>query len=233
MSWNDNDFRLVRVGKEAPDFEVYGFNAVKGSFETYSLSSFKGKYVVLFFYPADFSYVCPTELVSIASLKDEFIKFNAQVFVVSTNKHFTHKAWNACELKNALEGKDYPYPMLSDTLGKIGAHYGIFDEESGMDLRGTVLINKNGVVKSISINDFSLGRNSYEVLRLLLAIKEHDDSGGLIPACWEPGDEVIEAKFENSGNMWNNHKEVLQKSVTHKGNWTLTRYLLNSGTMVK
>ena len=228
MPWEDSGFNFAFIGKEAPGFEVSGFDAVKGSFESYSLSSFKGRYVVLFFYPADFTYVCPTELVSIASLKDEFIKANAQIFVVSTDKHFTHKAWNTCELKDALDGEDFPYPMLSDALGKMGAPYKIFDEESGMDMRGTVLIDKRGVVQSININNASLGRNPKEILRLLLAMREHDDSGGLIPACWEPGDKVIEANLENSGNMLNNYKEVIQKSVIHGNNWALTRYLLNS-----
>jgi alkyl hydroperoxide reductase subunit AhpC len=210
---------VARVGKAAPNFEVAGFDAVKGSFETYSLSNFKGKYVVLFFYPADFTFVCPTELVSIASLKDEFTKANAQVFTISTDKEFTHKAWNEGELKSAV-GADYPYPMLADTLGKVGAPYGIFSEESGLDLRGVVIIDKKGVVQSLSINNAPIGRNPKEVLRVLLAIKEHDDSGGkVIPACWVPGDEVIDAKIENSGKMWDNYKNVIQKGVVQGGNW--------------
>ena len=207
----------ARIGKAAPCFEVSGFNAVKGSFETYSLASFKEKYGVLFFYPGDFTFVCPTELVSLASLKDEFAKADAQVFVVSTDKQFTHKAWNESELKAAV-GADYPYPMLADTLGKMGAPYGIFDEESGMDLRGVVIIDKKGLVQSVSINNAAFGRNPKEVLRLVLAVKEHDGSGKVIPACWVPGDDGIEATFDNSGKMWAKHQGVFRSDL-QGGNW--------------
>jgi peroxiredoxin (alkyl hydroperoxide reductase subunit C) len=209
----------ARIGKPAPNFEVQGFDAVKGSFETYSLANLKGKYVLLFFYPGDFTYVCPTELISIASLKDEFAKAGVQVFVISTDSKFSHKEWNESELSKA-HGSSYPYPMLADSLGKIGAPYGIFDEEGGVDLRGTVLIDKKGVVQSVSINAAPLGRNPKELLRVALALKEHDDNGGkVIPACWVPGDEVIDPTYANSGKMWNNYKGVIQQGVVQGGNW--------------
>jgi peroxiredoxin (alkyl hydroperoxide reductase subunit C) len=209
----------ARIGKQAPDFSVPGFDAVKGDFGTYSLKDFKGKYVLMFFYPGDFTYVCPTELISIASLKDEFAKAGVQVFVISTDSKFSHKEWNESELAPA-HGSSYPYPMLADTLGKIGASYGIFDEEGGVDLRGVVLIDKAGVVQAVHTNAAPLGRNPKELLRVALALKEFNDNGGkVIPACWVPGDDVIEPSYENSGNMWNNYQQVIQHGVVQGGNW--------------
>ena len=207
------------IGKPAPDFTADGFDAVKGSFEKYSLSSYKGKYVMLFFYPGDFTYVCPTELVSLASLKDEFAKAGVQVFVISTDSKFSHKEWNASELSKALKG-DYPFPMLADTLGKIGSQYGIFDADAGVDLRGAVLIDKKGCVQMLTIYASHLGRNPKELIRAALAMKEHDDNGGkVMPACWTPGDDVIDPSFENSGKMWDNLQAVVSKGVIQGGNW--------------
>jgi peroxiredoxin (alkyl hydroperoxide reductase subunit C) len=208
----ENCCEIARIGKEAPLFTVQGFDAVNECFETYSLQDYRGKYVLLFFYPGDFTYVCPTELVSIASLKEKFAAAETQVFVISTDSRFSHKEWNESELSAAV-GSSYPYPMLSDSLGKIGRPYGIFDEEDGVDLRGVVLIDKKGVVQLISVNAPPLGRNPKEILRANLALKQHDDGGKVIPACWNPGDDVIDPTYENSGNMWSNYKNVIQRSA--------------------
>jgi peroxiredoxin (alkyl hydroperoxide reductase subunit C) len=210
---------IARIGAEAPSFEVPGFDAVKGKFDTFSLANYKGKYVILFFYPGDFTYVCPTELVSVASLKDKFAEAGIQLFVISTDSKFSHKEWTESELAPAVGGS-YPFPMLADSLGKIGKPYGIFDENGGVDLRGVVIIDKKGIVQSISVNAAPLGRNPKEILRVALALKEHDDNGGkVIPACWVPGDEVIDPTYENSGKMWDNYKSVMQHGVIQGGNW--------------
>jgi peroxiredoxin (alkyl hydroperoxide reductase subunit C) len=209
----DSVCKITCIGKEAPNFKAPGFDAVKGSFETYSLADYKGKYVLLFFYPGDFTYVCPTELVALASLKDKFQEIGVQVFVVSTDSKFSHKEWNANELSKAVNGA-YPYPMLSDTLGWIGRSYGIFNDETGVDLRGVVLIDKNGLVQLVYVNAPPIGRNPKELLRMALALKEHDDNGGkVIPACWMPGDDTIDPSYDNSGKMWDNYKEILEKEL--------------------
>jgi peroxiredoxin (alkyl hydroperoxide reductase subunit C) len=205
-----SDAVVTRVGEKAPLFKVAGFDAANERFDTYALEDYTGKYVLLFFYPGDFTYVCPTELVSIASLKEKFDALGVQVFVVSTDSKFSHKNWNEIELSKAVGG-NYPYPMLSDTVGQIGAPYGIFNETDGVDLRGVVLIDKKGVVQIISVNAAPLGRNPKELLRLVTALKEHDNSGGrVIPACWIPGDETIDPSYDNSGKMWNNYKNILE-----------------------
>jgi Peroxiredoxin len=212
---------MARIGNKAPDFSAPAFDAGKGDFTTIKLSEYKGKYVLLFFYPGDFTYVCPTELVSLASLKDKFKEAGVEVFVVSTDSKFSHKEWHESELCKAV-GCDYPFTMISDTLGRIGKPYGIFDEEEGVDLRGTVLIDKNGIVQLIYNNAPPIGRNPNEILRCVLALKEHDDNGGrVIPACWMPGDDTIDPSFENSGKMWNKYKEVIQKGVLQGGNWRI------------
>ncbi|MDR1651945.1 MAG: peroxiredoxin [Synergistaceae bacterium] len=215
----ENCCESARIGKPAPNFEVDGFDALNGRFDKYSLANYKNKYVVLFFYPADYTYVCPTELIYLAKLKDQFDKSGVSVLVVSTDKKFTHKAWNEAELSQAFGG-NYPYPMLADVLGNVGKPYGIYDEESGVDLRGIVLIDKQGVVQSITINSDPLGRNPKEILRVVLALIEHDNSGGkVIPACWIPGDDVIDPSYDNSGKVWTNYSKVLQKDPGQSGNW--------------
>ncbi|MDR1885065.1 MAG: peroxiredoxin [Synergistaceae bacterium] len=204
---------LARIGSEAPDFKVPGFDAVKGEFRDYALSDFKGKYVMLFFYPGDFTYVCPTELISLAALCGKFGEIGVQVLVISTDSKFSHKEWNSSELSKAADG-NYPYPMLSDTVGCVGSKYGIFNETSGVDLRGVVLIDKKGVVQLIYVNAPPIGRNPKELLRLAQALKEHDDRGGkVIPACWMPGDDVIDPTYDNSGKMWDNNKEIIKTAL--------------------
>jgi peroxiredoxin (alkyl hydroperoxide reductase subunit C) len=199
----------IGIGSSAPKFKAAGFDALKGRFETYSLEDYIGSYILLFFYPGDFTYVCPTELVALAALKDQFESIGVKVFVVSTDSKFSHKNWNELELSEVL-GSDYPYPMLSDTLGTIGSPYGIFNEEDGVDLRGVVLIDKKGVIQLVYVNAAPLGRNPKELLRLAMALKEHDGSGSVIPACWLPGEDTIDPTINNSGKMWTNYKGIME-----------------------
>ncbi|MDR1650474.1 MAG: peroxiredoxin, partial [Synergistaceae bacterium] len=197
----EKNVESVGVGDAAPKFKAAGFDAAKGRFDTYSLEDYAGSYVLLFFYPGDFTYVCPTELVALASLKDQFETLGVNVFVISTDSKFSHKNWNEMELSRAIGG-NYPFPMLSDTLGSVGAPYGIFRESEGVDLRGVVLIDKKGTVQLVYVNAGPIGRNPKEVLRLAMALKEYDDSGGrVIPACWVPGLETIDPSPDNSGKV--------------------------------
>ncbi|MDR3279694.1 MAG: peroxiredoxin [Synergistaceae bacterium] len=206
----DRDVTAVSIGDHAPKFKVAGFDAVRGLFDTYSLVDYEGEYVLLFFYPGDFTYVCPTELVALAALKEQFAAIGVKVFVVSTDSKFSHKNWNEIELSKAIGG-NYPFPMLSDTLGTIGSPYGIFRASEGTDLRGVVLIDKKSIVQLVYVNAPPIGRNPKEILRLAMALKENDDSGGrVIPACWMPGEDTIDPTFDNSGNMWNNYHGILE-----------------------
>lgn len=207
-----DEMTFVRIGDKAPNFTADGFNALKDDFNKYTLSDYKGKWVLLFFYPGDFTYVCPTELTALAGFKAELDELGAQVFVVSTDSKYAHKQWDECELCKAIEG-GYPYTMLADVVGSIGKPYNIYDSNEGIDLRGTVLIDPKGLVQWISVNAPALGRNPAEIVRCIRAMKEHEASGRVMPACWVPGDESIDPTFENSGKIWDNYKKLLQPQV--------------------
>ena len=210
---NSTEAEIVQVGEQAPDFWVEGFDAEGKCFDIYTLHQYAGRPVLLFFYPGNFTYVCPTELVALASMKNDFDNIGLQVLVISTDSKFSHKRWNESELSRSI-GMQYPYPMLSDASGSIGSQYNIFCEKNGVNMRGIVLIDKNGIVQLIFINAPTLGRNPHEILRFALALKMHEDSGGkAIPACWVPGNDVIDPSFENSGNVCANYEKMLKEQV--------------------
>lgn len=174
------------VGRAMPEVELDVFhNAEIGKLH---LSSFLGKWVVLFFYPADFTFVCPTELEELAAHYDEFQKLNAEVVSVSADTAFTHKAWH--DSSPALQ--KVRYPMAADHNGKLARMLGIYIEEEGLSLRGTFIINPEGVVKSVEVHDNSIGRSAKETLRKLRAaqyVASH--AGQVCPASWEPGDATL------------------------------------------
>lgn len=180
----------VLVGKKAPDFNV---KAVKGGevLEDFTLSQFQGnKYVVLFFYPLDFTYVCPTELHEFESKLDAFKKLNAEVIACSTDSHFSHLAWlGTSKKKGGIEGVSYP--ILSDFNKTISRDYDVLLEESGVALRGTFIIDKQGVVQSQVVNQNGIGRNVDETLRTLEALQFTEEHGEVCPANWHAGDKTM------------------------------------------
>ena len=197
----------VGIGEQAPEFSVEGFSAKSNAFVKYALSEFKGKWVLLFFYPGDFTYVCPTELQSLAEYERDFSELGTQVFLVSTDSKFSHKQWNEYELSKMITG-GMPFPMLPDQTGALGKPYDFYDASQGVDLRGTVVIDPDGVVQLIYVNAPAIGRHPGEIVRCIRALKEARDHGGVVPACWIPGLETIEPSYENSGKIWETyHKE--------------------------
>ena len=213
---NKTNSDITCVGQEAQDFRVEGFDANSKKFDTYTLRQYQGRYVMLFFYPGNFTYVCPTELVALANMKEHFDALDMQVLVISTDSKYSHKRWNESELSRAI-GSEYPYPMLSDSTGSIGRQYNIFCERTCVDMRGIVLIDKNGIIQLIFVNSPALGRNPHEILRFALALKMHDDSGGkAIPACWVPGNDIIDPTFENSGKICVNYESMLRDQIIKK-----------------
>ncbi|MDR1977321.1 MAG: peroxiredoxin [Synergistaceae bacterium] len=197
----------VGIGEPAPDFSVEGFSAKDNAFKKYALSEFRGKWVLLFFYPGDFTYVCPTELQSLAEYKQDFDELKVQVFLVSTDSKFSHKQWNEYELSKMIDG-GMPYSMLPDQTGALGKPYGFYDATQGVDLRGTVVIDPDGAVQLIYVNASAVGRHPGEIVRCIRALKEARENGGVIPACWIPGLEKIDPSYENSGKIWESyHKE--------------------------
>jgi peroxiredoxin (alkyl hydroperoxide reductase subunit C) len=180
----------VLVGKKAPDFKV---KAVKGGevLEDFTLSQFQdNKYVVLFFYPLDFTFVCPTELHEFESKLEAFKKLNAEVIACSTDSHFSHLAWlDTPKKKGGIEGVSYP--ILSDFNKTISRDYGVLLEESGVALRGTFIIDKQGVVQSQVVNQNGIGRNVDETLRTLEALQFTEEHGEVCPANWHAGDKAM------------------------------------------
>lgn len=171
------------VTKEAPDFTA---DAVVGEeFKSIKLSDYRGKYVVLFFYPLDFTFVCPTEIIAFSDKIAEFHKRGAEVLGVSVDSKFSHLAWiRTPRTEGGLGG--LKYPLVSDLNKKISADYGVL-LEGGVALRGTFLIDKTGVLRHALINDLPLGRNIDEAIRMIDALTFFEQNGEVCPANWKPG----------------------------------------------
>ena len=146
------------INSQLPEFKVQAFQ--NGSFKTVSHEDVKGKWAIFFFYPADFTFVCPTELVDIAEKYDQFQAMGVEVYSVSTDSHFVHKAWH-----DASESiRKIKYPMLADPTGVLSRAFGVIIEEEGMAYRGTFLVNPEGKIKIAEIQDNNIGRNADELL---------------------------------------------------------------------
>ena len=184
----------VLVGKKAPDFNATAVvgGDVKNNFK---LSDMRGKYVVLFFYPLDFTFVCPTELHAFNEKLDQFRKLNTEVIGVSIDSHFSHVAWlNTPKESGGIAG--VRYPLVSDINKTIARDYDVLIPDAGIALRGAFLIDKEGIVKHQTVNDLPLGRNIDEFLRLTEALQYHEQHGEVCPANWKKGDKAMKANTQ-------------------------------------
>ena len=181
---------MVLVNKPAPDFNAKAVTK-KSIVENFRLSDFKGKkYVVLFFYPLDFTFVCPTELHAFQEKLEEFTKRNVEVIGVSTDSWFSHLAWlNVPRKQGGIEGVDYT--LVSDFTKQIAKDYDVLIEEEGVALRGLFLIDKNGIVQHQLVNNLPLGRSVDEVLRLVDALQFTEKHGEVCPANWQKGQKAM------------------------------------------
>lgn len=173
------------VGKKAPDFTA---KAVKKQeiIDQFSLADFLGKYVILFFYPLDFTFVCPTELHAFQEKLQEFEKRNAQLIGCSIDSWFSHAAWlNMPKEKGGIQG--IFYPIVSDITKSIAKDFGVLKEDAGIAYRGLFLIDSQGIVRHELVNDLPIGRSVDEVLRVLDALIFHEKHGEVCPANWKPG----------------------------------------------
>ncbi len=177
----------VLVGRQAPDFTATA--VVKGEFkENFKLSDYRGKYVLLFFYPLDFTFVCPTELHAFQEQLDTFRKMDCEVIGCSIDSHFSHHAWlSTPKAKGGIEG--VTYPLVSDINKTIARDYDVLISTSGIALRGAFLIDKTGIVRHQTVNDLPLGRNVDEFVRLLEALQFTESHGEVCPANWKKGAE--------------------------------------------
>ncbi len=176
------------VTSKAPDFAA---QAVMGdnTFAEVKLSDYRGKYVVLFFYPLDFTFVCPSEIIAFDKALESFKKKNAEVIGVSVDSHFTHLAWKNTARKDGGIGP-IGYPLVADLNKNIARDYGVLFDES-VALRGLFLIDKAGVIRHAVINDLPLGRNVDEALRMVDALRFTEEHGEVCPANWKEGDEAM------------------------------------------
>ncbi|MBI2569603.1 MAG: peroxiredoxin [Candidatus Schekmanbacteria bacterium] len=178
----------LQVQQTAPDFTA---KAVLGSeFKDVKLSDYRGKYVVLFFYPLDFTFVCPTEIIAFDTKLAEFRERGAEVLGVSIDSHFSHLAWKNTPRNRGGIG-DIRYPLIADVTKSIARSYGVLLEEAGIALRGLFLIDREGVLRHMVVNDLPLGRSVEEAIRVLDALKFVEAHGEVCPANWHPGDATI------------------------------------------
>jgi peroxiredoxin (alkyl hydroperoxide reductase subunit C) len=178
------------VTRPAPDFTA---DAVVGTeFKTIKLSDYRGKYVVLFFYPLDFTFVCPTEIIAFSDAAHEFQERGAQVLGVSVDSKYTHLAWIQTPRKaGGLGGINYP--LISDLNKSVSRTYGVLLENEGVALRGLFLIDKEGVLRHAVVNDLPIGRSVPEAVRVLDAWQHFEQHGEVCPANWKPGDATMQA----------------------------------------
>ncbi len=180
---------MILVGKEAPDFMAKA--VINGRIEeNFRLSNFRGKYVILFFYPLDFTFVCPTELHAFQVKLAEFEKRNTQIIAVSTDSWFSHLAWlKTPRAQGGIEG--VTYPIVSDFNKTISRDYDVLIEDMGAALRGLFLIDKDGIVQHQVVNNLSLGRSVEEALRVLEALQFTEKYGEVCPADWKEGQKAL------------------------------------------
>ena len=171
----------AQVQKPAPNFA--GTAVIDNDFKEIKLSDYSGKYLVLFFYPLDFTFVCPTEIIAFSDRINEFQELNCEVVGVSVDSHFSHLAWSNTPRKQGGIGK-IEYPLLADLTKKVSADYGVLLED-GISLRGLFIIDPNQVVRQITINDLPVGRSVDETLRLIKAFQFTDKHGEVCPANWD------------------------------------------------
>lgn len=184
------------INKKVSDFTVQAYQ--NGEFKEVTLESVKGHWSVFVFYPADFTFVCPTELEDLANNYDKFKEVGCEVYSVSADTHFVHKAWaDASETIAKIQ-----YPMLGDPTGKLARDFEVMIEEEGLALRGSFVVNPEGEIKSYEVNDLGIGRNAEELLRKVQAaqfVAQHGDQ--VCPAKWTPGDETLSPSLDLVGKL--------------------------------
>eukprot|EP01138_Halocafeteria_seosinensis_P006247 gb/GECG01006388.1/.p1 GENE.gb/GECG01006388.1/~~gb/GECG01006388.1/.p1 ORF type:complete len:280 (+),score=47.61 gb/GECG01006388.1/:1-840(+) len=190
--------QIAKVKQPAPTFEADAL--VNGEFKKVKLSEYKGKYVVLFFYPLDFTFVCPTEIISFSDRVKEFQDINTEVLACSVDSTASHLAWTNQDRKNGGLGK-MNIPLLSDATKSISTSYGVYvhdGPDAGVALRGLFIIDGKGVLRQSTINDLPVGRDVDETLRLVKAFQFTDEHGEVCPAGWKPGKKSMKADPKGS-----------------------------------
>ena len=186
----------AHVGHSVPDLEFEYYQ--DGDFHKAKISDYRKKWLILFFYPADFTFVCPTELEEMQNAYELFKAEGAEIISVSTDTVFTHKAWH--DHSEAIKG--IKYPMAADPTGQMSMTFDTYIENEGMSLRGTFVIDPEGILKLSEINDNSIGRSAEELLRKVKAAKFVAENEGLVcPASWKPGEDTLKPGADLVGKI--------------------------------
>ena len=187
---------MVKIGEKVPELEFDAYQ--NDDTKKIKLSDYKGKWLVLLFYPADFTFICPTELEEAAQYDEEFKKSGAELVSVSTDTVYVHKAWH--DVSPAI--KKIKFPMAADPTGKLCRAFGTYIEEAGLSLRGTFIIDPDGTLKAFEIHDNSIGRSAKEILRKVQAAKfVRENKGEVCPASWEPGKKTLKPGLNLVGKI--------------------------------
>ncbi len=196
--YNDFPYELysVCIGEEVQDVEFDTYHDERE--KKMRLSDFRGKWLILFFYPSDFTFVCPTELEEMAELYKKFQKEGAEVISVSTDTVYVHKAWH--DASKAI--KKIKFPMAADPSHKLSHLFGVLLEDEGISLRGSFVIDPDGVLRALEVHDNGIGRSAQELMRKLHAakfVREH--KGQVCPASWKPGDKTLKPGLDQVGKI--------------------------------
>ena len=183
----DNTPRMATIGQEFPEFELKGVisNDMDNAFETFTNDSFEGKWLCVFAWPKDFTFVCPTEIAAFGRMAGDFADRDCQVLGLSTDSEFVHLAWR----NDHKDLNELPFPMLSDIRRDLSEELGILNEDEGVCNRATFLVDPNGIIRHVSVNDLNVGRNPAEVLRILDALQTDE----LCPCNWSKGEKTLNA----------------------------------------
>jgi NADH-dependent peroxiredoxin subunit C len=193
--------QCLAVGAEVPNFEMEIYNPAEGEFSKISLDQLRQqkKWTILFFYPADFTFVCPTELADVADKYQALQALGAEVISVSTDTKFSHLAWRQSEKLLA----NVKFPMAADPTGKVSRMFGVYDAGTGLDLRGTFIINPDGKLVSSEVNFYNVGRNADELFRKMEAnvyLRSHTDEA--CPAKWQKGSKTLKPSEKMVGKVY-------------------------------
>jgi peroxiredoxin (alkyl hydroperoxide reductase subunit C) len=187
---------LVHIGQKIDDFEFEVFH--NEEIKKIKLSDYAGKWLVLLFYPADFTFVCPTELEEAAAYHDRFKAEGAEIVSVSTDTVYAHKAWH----DSSPSIKKVSYPMAADPAGKLSRYFGTYIDDAGLSLRGTFVIDPDGVLIAMDLHDNSIGRSAGEILRKVQAASfVRQFPGEVCPASWKPGEKTLKAGLDLVGKL--------------------------------
>ncbi len=199
----------VLVGRTAPDFTVPAVLSNGDIVDNFNLKeAIRGKYGLVFFYPLNFTFVCPSELIAIDKRMNKFKKLGVEVVGVSIDSHFSHYQWRNTDMKSGGIGK-VNYTLAADIKHNICQAYGVQHPEAGVAFRAAFIIDKNGVVRAQLVNDLPLGRNIDEIIRLIEALQFHEKHGEVCPAGWTEGSKGMVATSEGVANYLSNHHEKL------------------------